>query len=102
MKPLYYAQIPDGSVIFGSELKALTAHPALRREADLVSVDDYMAFGYVPDHSCIVRSVKKLPAGHFLLLQQGRALQQPVEYWDIDFSRRAKGSQTSYQKNCSG
>ncbi len=93
VKPLYYAPIADGSIIFGSELKALTAHPALRREADLAAVDDYMAFGYVPDHACIIRGVKKLPAGHTLLLQQGRALPQPVEYWDIDFSRRAKGSQ---------
>ena len=93
VKPLYYAQIPDGSVIFGSELKALTAHPALRREADLAAVDDYMAFGYVPDHACIIRGVKKLPAGHSLLLQQGRALPQPVQYWDIDFSKRARGGQ---------
>lgn len=93
VKPLYYAQISDGSVIFGSELKALTAHPALRREADLAAIDDYMTFGYVPDHACIIRGVKKLPAGHFLLLQQGRALPPPVKYWDIDFSKRAKGSQ---------
>ena len=93
VKPLCYAQIPDGSVIFGSELKALTAHPALRRETDLAAVDDYMAFGYVPDHACIIRGVKKLPAGHHLLLQQGQALPEPTEYWDIDFSKRAKGSQ---------
>ena len=93
VKPLFYAQIPDGSIIFGSELKALTAHPALRREVDLAAVDDYMAFGYVPDHICIIRGVKKLPAGHTLLLQQGRALPQPNQYWDIDFSKRTRGSQ---------
>ncbi len=98
VKPLFYAPIADGSVIFGSELKALTAHPALRREADLAAVDDYLAFGYVPDHACIIRGVKKLPAGHFLLLQQGRSLPQPVEYWDIDFSKRAKGSQAELEE----
>ncbi len=93
VKPLFYAPIADGSVIFGSELKALTAHPALRREIDLGAVDDYMAFGYVPDHVCIIRGVKKLPAGHILLLQQGQSLPEPTEYWDIDFSKRVKGSQ---------
>jgi asparagine synthase (glutamine-hydrolysing) len=93
VKPLYYAPIADGSIIFGSELKALTAHPALRREVDLAAVDDYMAFGYVPDHACIIRGVKKVPAGHTLLLQQGRTLPQPVEYWDIDFSKRVRGNQ---------
>lgn len=94
VKPLFYAPIADGSIIFGSELKALTAHPALRREADLAAVDDYMAFGYVPEHACIIRGVKKLPAGYSLLLQQGRALPQPVQYWDIDFSKRVRGNQT--------
>lgn len=93
VKPLFYAPIADGSVIFGSELKALTAHPAMRREIDLGAVDDYMAFGYVPDHACIIRGVKKLPAGHTLLLQQGQSLPEPTEYWDIDFSKRVKGSQ---------
>ncbi len=93
VKPLYYASIADGSVLFGSELKALIAHPALRREIDPAAIDDYMAFGYVPDHACIIRGVKKLPAGHYLLLQQGRALPDPVQYWDIDYSQRVRGSQ---------
>jgi len=79
--------------LFGSELKALTAHPALRREIDLSAVDDYLAFGYVPDHSCIVRGVKKLAAGHYLLLQLGNAIPSPTQYWDLDFSKRVRGSQ---------
>ncbi len=93
VKPLFYAPIADGSVLFGSELKALTAHPALRRDLDMSAVDDYMAFGYVPDHACILRGVKKLPAGHYLLLQQGRPMAPPTQYWDIDFTRRIRGSQ---------
>lgn len=93
VKPLFYAPIADGSVLFGSELKALTAHPALRRDLDMSAVDDYMAFGYVPDHTCILRGVKKLPAGHYLLLQQGRPIPPPTQYWDIDFTRRVRGSQ---------
>jgi asparagine synthase (glutamine-hydrolysing) len=98
VKPLHYAQLADGSVIFGSELKALLAHPGLRREADLGAVDDYLAFGYVPDHTCMVQGVKKLPAGHYLLLKQGRPMPQTVEYWDIDFSARVKGSQDELEE----
>ena len=93
VKPLFYAPIADGSVIFGSELKALTAHPALRRDLDVSAVDDFMAFGFVPDHACILRSVEKLPAGHYLVLQQGRPLPPPTQYWDLDFSKRVRGSQ---------
>ncbi|APG63650.1 asparagine synthetase B [Sphingorhabdus lutea] len=92
VKPLYYAEISDGSVIFGSELKALLAHPALRRKLDHHAVDSYMAFGYVPDHQCILQGVQKLPAGHFLTLSCGQPMPSPQKWWDIDFSNREKGS----------
>ncbi|AOG01552.1 asparagine synthase [Blastomonas sp. RAC04] len=92
VKPLHYAPLPDGSVIFASELKGLLAHPALRRAPDAQAVDDYLAFGYVPDHRCFVAGVKKLPAGHYLMLERGKPIPAPVQYWDVDFSRRARGS----------
>jgi asparagine synthase (glutamine-hydrolysing) len=98
VKPLYYAPLPDGSIIFGSEMKSLMVHPALRREADLAAVDEYMAFGYIADHACILRGVKKLPAGHFMLLQQGRPAPLPVQYWDVDFSERTKASQAELEE----
>jgi asparagine synthase (glutamine-hydrolysing) len=98
VKPLYHAALPDGSIIFGSELKALLAHPALRREPDLTAVDDYMAFGYVPDHGCIVAGVQKLAAGHYWLLTQGKNPPPPHKYWDIDFSNRVKASEAELQE----
>lgn len=97
VKPLHYAPLPDGSVIFASELKGLLAHPALRRAPDPQAVDDYLAFGYVPDHRCFVAGVKKLPAGHYLMLERGKPLPQPVQYWDVDFSSRARGSTADLQ-----
>jgi asparagine synthase (glutamine-hydrolysing) len=98
VKPLYHAALADGSTIFGSELKALLAHPALRREPDLASVDDYLAFGYVPDHGCIVAGVEKLAAGHYWVLTQGKKPPRPEKYWDLDFSRRVKGSEAELQE----
>src|SRR3546814_14832301 len=50
----------DGSVAFASELKGLLRHPLLRREANLSAVEDYFAFGYVPDDTSIVAGVEKL------------------------------------------
>ncbi len=97
VKPLHYASLSDGSVIFASELKGLLAHPALRRAPDPQAVDDYLAFGYVPDHRCFVAGVKKLPAGHYLMLERGKPLPAPVQYWDVDFSRRARGSVSDLQ-----
>src|SRR5262245_26949022 len=92
VKPLFLAPLSDGSLIFGSELKALTAHPLLRREADPLAVEDYLAWGYVPDSRSILKGVEKLPAGHYLLLRHGAPMPVPVQWWDVSFAERRKGS----------
>lgn len=92
VKPLFTARLADGAIIFGSELKALTAHPSLRRDIDPLAVEDYLAWGYVPDHRSILQGVDKLPAGHFQLLRHDAAPPAPVQWWDVSFADRAKGS----------
>ena len=79
-KPLYYAELPGGELIFASELKALLLHPTLSRDLDPAAVEDYFALGYVPDPKSIFRSVCKLAPGHSLLLQRGREV-KPKCYW---------------------
>lgn len=91
VKPLFYAELADGAVAFASELKGLLAHPLLRRAVDFRAVEDYLGLGYVPDDACLIAGVRKLPAGHFLLLERGRPVPAPVRWWDIDFSRRTRG-----------
>jgi asparagine synthase (glutamine-hydrolysing) len=61
VKPLYLAELPDGSTVFASELKALIAHPALERRIDPLAVEDYLAWGYVPDHRCILAGCASCP-----------------------------------------
>ena len=92
VKPLFMAELSDGSLIFASELKGLTAHPALRREADPLAVEDYLAWGYVPDTRSILKGVTKLPAGHCLLLRHGAPMPAPRQWWDISFAERHRGS----------
>jgi asparagine synthase (glutamine-hydrolysing) len=92
VKPLHYARLTDGSIAFSSELKGLLANPAVRREVNPTAIEDYFAFGYVPDDTCLVSGIEKLPAGTFLLLKRGQAIPQPVIWWDVDFSGRAKDS----------
>ncbi|WP_448665052.1 XrtA/PEP-CTERM system amidotransferase [Sphingomonas sp. CJ20] len=91
VKPLHYAELSDGAVAFASELKGLLAHPLFRRTPDFRAVEDYLGLGYVPDDASLLAGVRKLPAGHFLLLQRDRPVPQPVQWWDIDFTRRATG-----------
>ena len=91
VKPLFYAPLSDGSLAFASELKGLLANPLLRRELDPLAIEDYMTWGYVPDHRSILTGVHKLPAGHTLLLRHGAPLPAPVQYWDVSFAERRQG-----------
>lgn len=93
VKPLFTAALSDGSIAFASELKGLLAHPLLRRRVNPQAIEAYMAWGYVPDSHSILSGVEKLPAGHFRLLEQGRAPAPPQRWWDIDFSERERGSE---------
>ena len=83
VKPLYYAELTDGEVIFGSELKALLVHPGLKREIDPTAVEDYFCFGYIPDPKSIYKSVRKLPPGHYLLARRGSPAPSPRRFWDV-------------------
>lgn len=93
VKPLFMAHLSDGSLAFASELKGLLAHPQLRRRVNPQAIEAYMTWGYVPDTHSILAGVEKLPAGHFLLLEQGRAPGRPQRWWDIDFTQRERGSE---------
>ena len=93
VKPLFMAQLSDGSVAFASELKGLLAHPLLRREVDPLAIEDYMAWGYVPDHRSILEGVEKLPAGHYRLLRLDAPPAVPQRWWDVSFAERRGGSE---------
>ena len=85
VKPLYYALLPNGHFIFGSELKALLQHPELSHERDPLAVEDYFAYGYIPEPKTILRNARKLPPAHTLTLTHGKPVPEPREYWDIPF-----------------
>jgi asparagine synthase (glutamine-hydrolysing) len=91
VKPLFLAELSDGSLAFGSELKALTAHPLLRRTIDPLAVEDYLTWGYIPDHRSILAGVSKLAAGHYLLLRHDAPMPRVVQWWDVSFAERRAG-----------
>jgi asparagine synthase (glutamine-hydrolysing) len=86
VKPLHYALLPDGHVVFGSELKALMLHPGVSREIDPPAVEQYFALGYVAEPRTIFTSVAKLPPGCTLTLRRGRPHAAPRQYWDVRFT----------------
>lgn len=98
VKPLHYTQLPDGTLLFASELKGLTVHPLFRRTPEISAIEDYMAYGYVPDDNCLLAGVRKLPAGCTLLVRRGRPLPEPQRYWQPNFADRAKGSRAQLEE----
>jgi asparagine synthase (glutamine-hydrolysing) len=92
VKPLYYALLDDGLFLFSSELKALVAHPGFLRDIDPHAVEDYFAYGYVPEPKTIFKMAMKLPPGHTLTLRPNQTRPEPREYWDVPFA--AHGSIT--------
>jgi asparagine synthase (glutamine-hydrolysing) len=81
-RPLYWSELASGDVVFGSELKALTEHPGLGRAIDPLAVEDFFAYGYIPDPRTIYRGVHKLEAAHKLIWRRG---QRPhiERYWRL-------------------
>src|SRR5436853_5987661 len=80
-KPLYYGRF-GATYLFGSELKALHAHPDCRAEIDQDVLALYVRFGYVPEHHSIFCGINKLPPAHFAVFRKG----QPVQvkpFWQV-------------------
>ncbi len=82
VKPLYYTVLPNGMLLFASELKALLVHPEVSRRVDPQAVEEYFAFGYVPDPKSIYLDVKKLEPGAYISVKRGSKV-APVRYWDV-------------------
>ena len=86
VKPMYYALLDEGILLFGSELKSILAHGGLRRDMDPHAVEEYFALGYVAEPRTIFKQAQKLSPAHTLTIRRGQPIPQPVAYWDVRFS----------------
>lgn len=86
IKPLHYAVLDGGQLLFGSELKSLLVHPDLLRDIDPLAVEDYFAYGYIPEPRSIFRRTFKLPPGHTLCVRRGGPLPRSRSYWEPPFA----------------
>ena len=85
-KPMYYGWM-GGHFLFGSELKALQAHPAFDGRLSPEAVSGFLQIGYIAGRQTIFAGISKLPSGHVLHLDERtaseRGLPEPVPYWDM-------------------
>lgn len=81
VKPLYWADL-RGTVVFGSELRALREHPLWLGEIDPDAVAAMLRYSYIPAPATVHRGVSKLPAAAIMALRPGRE-PEITRYWDL-------------------
>jgi asparagine synthase (glutamine-hydrolysing) len=92
IKPMYYALRGD-VLLFGSEIKAMLAHPALTAQIDHEALAEYLCFQNYFSSRTLFRNVSMLPAGSWMRVRVGdRSMPHPVRYWDFAFAE--DGSRT--------
>ncbi len=82
IKPFYYWE-RGGKLAFASEIKALLEVPGIEASINLEALDQYLTFLWVPDPLTMFEGIRKLPAGHYALWQDGRF--DIKQYWDLTF-----------------
>lgn len=84
-KPLYWGWCGD-TLLFGSELKALKAHPAFNAQVDRGSLSLLLRYNYIPAPYTIYQGIEKLPAGQFVQIKkdQQRSDVQTKTYWQLN------------------
>lgn len=80
-KPLYWGW-QGGTLLFGSELTALEAHPAFLRQIDRGALTLLLRYNYIPEPHSVYQDIRKLPAGHFVVLRPDGREPAPEPYWD--------------------
>jgi asparagine synthase (glutamine-hydrolysing) len=93
IKPLYYTLCTDGTLVFGSELKALLAHPKVNPGLNLQALDLFLTLEYIPAPYSIFENVFKLPAGSRLTYKDGHIKISP--YWDLNPSQACSMAERS-------
>jgi asparagine synthase (glutamine-hydrolysing) len=71
IKPLHYAELPNGGIAFASELLAVVHVPGVDTAIDRAALSDYLACLYVPAPRTIYRGIRKLMPGHWLSWRPG-------------------------------
>lgn len=82
VRPIFYT-VKDGALVFGSEIKAILAAPGVRATADPVALDQIFTVWSPLSPRSFFRGVKEVPAGHWMLVKEGRITLKP--YWELSF-----------------
>lgn len=96
-KPLYVYQDQE-KIVFGSELKAILAHPGIDRQTDVRAIEDYLTFGFIPGQRSIFSSIRKIAAAHVLQVSMDQWNAKSERYWHLSFDREESGTADSWKE----
>lgn len=82
-KPLFYSRLKNGGIAFASEPSALLKHPQVESGVDAVALGQYLSLNYTIGERHLLQGVRRLPPGHFLLIDANTSEITPRRYWDL-------------------
>lgn len=88
VKPLYYYE-DENYFIFGSEIKAILAHPAVKTALNYEGLIEYFTFQNFFTDRTLFNKIKLLPAGSYLTFNTKTRAKKIVRYWDYHFSEQS-------------
>ncbi len=93
IKPVFFS-LDERGLVFGSEVKVLLASGWVKRELDVDQVGQFLAWEYVPGSGTLLQGVRKLEAGHLMVVDVPSGLARVQRYWDLPLSEEtpAQGS----------
>lgn len=90
IKPLYY-WTSEKSLVFASEIKAILADPEMTPELAPEVIDRFLTFLYLPGNETLLKNVRKLEPGSYMLVRDGKKVIR--QYWNLDFCPRPRSQQ---------
>jgi asparagine synthase (glutamine-hydrolysing) len=86
VKPLYYWQY-GRTIVFGSEIKAIIAHPDFKVEVDVNALNEYFTFQNLFSFRTLFKGVFMLPPANTIRLNVESKSIKHHSWWDYDFSK---------------
>jgi asparagine synthase (glutamine-hydrolysing) len=90
IKPVYYAEPQAGSLLFASEIKALCAHPDVRREPDFQTIQQHLTFCHSCSDRTALAGIRRLPPGSLLRWRARNSAVEIRQYWRPQFGGAAQ------------
>jgi asparagine synthase (glutamine-hydrolysing) len=95
LKPMFYAHLKPGTedeaLLFASEVKSFLADPSFERRINIIALNHYLTYQYVPHPFSIFSQAAKLPPGHWLIYKDGKVSLE--RYWQLQYEPKRQISE---------